>query len=189
MYTNKSFQQLMSFVGKRQFSLYNYRDTANPRVFFTVSKNGQPLGDLVFELYRNHTPQHAENVLSFATGDNKWKASYSGSLLNKGFPGIVLQGGRITDCNASVNGGRLPDEGLHYMRHHKRGQLSMVNDGENANGHEFMITLGKVDFLDGYHTVVGELVEGEEVLNAAESSLSRLGHTVDEIKIEHSGTR
>ena len=180
---------MMSFVGKRQFSLYNYRDAANPRVFFTLSKNGQPLGDLVFELYRNHTPSHAENVLSFATGDNKWKASYAGTQLNKGFPGIVLQGGSITECNSAANGGRLPDEGLHYMRHHKRGQLTMVHDGENANGHEFMITLDKVDYLDGYHTLVGELVEGEEVLHAAEQSLTRLGHTADEIKIERSGTR
>lgn len=52
-----------------------------------------------------------------------------------------------------------------------------------------MITLGKADMLDGYHVVVGELVEGEEVLTAAEASLSRLGNVLDDIKIENSGTR
>lgn len=40
----------------------------------------------------------------------------------------------------------------------------MANDGENSNGSEFMITLGKADVLDGYHSVIGELVEGEDVL-------------------------
>jgi peptidylprolyl isomerase len=167
MNSNKTFRQLVS-VAQRQFSLYNYTDKANPRMFLTLSKNGQVLGDLVFELYKNHVPNAAENVLSFATGSNEWKATYTGTLLDKGFPGLVLQGGKATECNSSITGGRLPDEGLHYMRHHKRGQLTLVNDGENGNGHEFMITLGKADYLDGYNVVVGELVEGEDVLAAAE---------------------
>lgn len=60
-------KQMMS-VARREFSLYNYTDRANPKVFFTLSKNGQPLGDLVFELYRNHVPAATDNVLAFATG-------------------------------------------------------------------------------------------------------------------------
>lgn len=143
----------------------------------------------MFELYRNHVPNATENVLSFATGNNDWKASYTGTLLDKGFPGIALQGGRATECNSAFTGGRLPDEGLHYMRHHKRGMLTLVNDGENANGHEFMITLDKADYLDGYHVVVGELVEGEDVLKQAEQSISRHGAVTDEIRIENSGTK
>lgn len=75
------------------------------------------------------------------------------------------------------------------MRHHKRGMLTLVNDGENANGHEFMITLDKADYLDGYHVVVGELVEGEDVLKQAEQSISRHGAVTDEIRIENSGTK
>ena len=108
--------------------------------------------------------------------------------MNKGFPGVVLQGGRATACNEGSHGKRVPDENL-GLRHTKRGQLTMANDGENSNGSEFMITLGKADMLDGYHQLVGELVEGEEILRQAEESLSRLGHTTDEIKIENSGTR
>ena len=42
------------------------------------------------------------------------------------------------------------DENLN-LRHHKRGILSMANDGENGNGSEFLITLGKADMLDGYN--------------------------------------
>lgn len=115
-------------------------------------------------------------------------ASYKGTVLNKGLPGMVIQGGRVTECNSGYSGARLPDENLE-VRHYKRGQLTLANDGENSNGSEFMITLDKADMLDGYHQVVGELVEGEEVLREAEASIDRLGHLKDEIKIENSGTR
>lgn len=85
----KVVKQLFS-VGKRQFSLYNYSDRSNPRVFLTLSKNGQVLGDLVFELYRNQVPENADNFAAFATGNNSLGASYQGKVLDKGFPGIVL---------------------------------------------------------------------------------------------------
>jgi len=75
------------------------------------------------------------------------------------------------------------------LRHFKRGQLTLANDGENASGSEFMITLGQADMLDGYHQVVGELVEGEDVLRQAEASLSRLGSVEGDLRIENSGTR
>ena len=183
----KVMKQLLS-VGKRQFSFFNYSDKHNPRVFLTLSKNGQTLGDLVFELYQNQAPHNVENIINLATGNNKLHASYKGTVLNKGLPGFALQGGRITECNASAEGIRLPDENLE-LRHTKRGQLTLANDGDNSNGSEFLITLGKADILDGYHQLVGELVEGEEVLRQAEESVSRLGTNTDEIRIENSGTR
>jgi cyclophilin family peptidyl-prolyl cis-trans isomerase len=143
---------------------------------------------LVFELYRNHAPNATDNVIGFATGNNHLEASYKGTKLDKGFPGIVLQGGRVTGCNASADGGRLADENM-QLRHYKRGQLTLANDGENASGSEFMITLGTADMLDGYHQVVGELVEGEDILKQAEDSLTRLGTVEGELRIENSGTR
>ena len=83
---------------------------------------------------------------------------------------------------------RVPDENME-LRHHKRGILSMANDGENANGSEFFITFDKASMLDAYHTVFGELVEGEDVLQAAEKCVSRLGNLTNEIKIEKCGPR
>ena len=139
------------------------------------------MGDLVFELYRNKVPHSVDNILANANGEK----SYKGTALNKGYPGVVLQGGRIGDACAEV---RHTDENLE-LRHFKRGQLTMANNGENSNGSEFMITLGKADMLDGYHQVVGELVEGEDVLREAEQSVTRHGTVADEIRIENSGTR
>ena len=65
----------------------------------------------------------------------------------------------------------------------------MSNDGENGNGSEFIITLGKTDMLDGYNVVFGELVHGDDVLDEVEKSLSRQGNLDSEIKIEACGTK
>ena len=86
---NSSMKQLFQ-VGKRQFSLFHYSDRHNPKVFLTLAKNGQQLGDLVFELYENHAPRTVENFLALATGNNALGASYQGTALNKGLPGFVL---------------------------------------------------------------------------------------------------
>ena len=66
----------------------------------------------------------------------------------------------------------------------------MANEGSNANGSEFAITLGETaNVRDGYHVVFGELVDGQEVLNKLEESVTRLGNLAHEIKIEDCGTR
>ena len=178
-----------TYLSKRLFaaSLYKYSSPTNPRVYFTLTRDGNKLGDLVFEVYANHVPKSAENFLSFVAGNTV--GSYKGTSFTKGFPGIVLQGGRVTECNASADGGRLVDENL-SLRHIKRGIISYSNDGENASGSEFTISLGDAaNVLDGYQTVIGELVEGAEVLSKAETSINRFGTLDHTIKIEDCGTK
>ncbi len=178
-----------SYFAKRCFSasLYNYSCKTNPRVYFTLSRDGNKLGDLVFEVYANHAPRTSENFLNFVKGCSV--GSYKGTSFTGGFPGILLQGGRVSEDNVSSDGGRQVDENL-QLRHVKRGMISFNNDGENANGSEFVITLGEAaNVLDGYNSVVGELVEGQDVLSKAESSLNRFGSLDHTIKIEDCGTR
>ena len=57
----------------------------------------------------------------------------------------------------------MQDEDL-TVRHFKRGLLTATNDGPHAAGSEFTITFGSTPNLDGYQTVFGELVEGENIL-------------------------
>ncbi len=178
-----------SYLAKRMFSasLFKYSSPSNPRIYFTLTRDGNKLGDLVFEVYANHVPKSAENFLSFVNGNSL--GSYKGTTFTKGFPGLVLQGGRVTECNASADGGRLVDENLN-LRHVKRGTISYYNDGENANGSEFTITLGDAaNVLDGYQTVIGELVEGADVLTKAEASINRFGTLDHTIKIEDCGSK
>ena len=95
----------------------------------------------------------------------------------------------MTEENLSADGSRMVDENL-SLRHVRRGTISFANDGENANGSEFVITLSETAaVLDGYQTVVGQLVGGDEVLAKAESSINRHGTLDHTITIEDCGTR
>ena len=70
--------------------MFNYTSKTNPRIYFTVSKNGRNVGDLVFELYANHAPRTAEQIVTLATGKSSGGATYAGTKIDKGLPGFVL---------------------------------------------------------------------------------------------------
>ena len=123
--------------------------------------------------------------MGYATGKNTAHASYQGTKIEKGHPGFVLQGGHIEDSGID---GRFIDENL-SLRHYKRGQLTLANHGSNSSGSEFYITLDQADPLDKYNVVVGELVEGEDVLKKIEEGLNRNGTVSGDVRIESSGTR
>ena len=153
----------------RLFSAVSYSSPANPRVWLSLQKDGADAGRLTFELYANHSPNLAANFLSFCGGGSR---SYAGTSITKGAPGFGVQGGDLDGENGGAGGGRLPDENLE-LRHHKRGILSMINDGPHANGSEFLVTFGEANSLNGYRNVVGELVDGEDALAALEADCHR----------------
>ena len=92
--------KVIQFVSKRGFSssLYNYTSKSNPRIYFTINKNGRNIGDLVFELYQNHVPRTVEQITTYVTGKNSTGATYEGTKIERGQPGFVLQGGEITEA-------------------------------------------------------------------------------------------
>lgn len=102
----------------------------------------------------------------------------------------MAQGGDITKGNGtggmSIYGRNFKDENL-KVKHYKRGQLSMANSGPDTNGSQFFITFDATNWLDGYHCVFGELIEGEEVLKQIEESGSDSGKPKNTIKITECG--
>ena len=167
--------QMRSAMRVRLFSTYNYSAATNPKVFLSVTKDGQSAGNLVFELYENHSPAMAFNFAAFCTGTADKHRSYVGTTFNKGTKGFAVQGGDLhEEENLGAGNARLPDENLE-MRHFKRGLLTMVNEGPHSNGSQFAITFGEATFLDGYQNVVGELVEGDSLLKQIEDSCCREG--------------
>ena len=165
-----------------------------------VSRNGENLGKMTFELYKNHNPKTAENFRSLCCGDNTKGYTYKKSHFHRIITGFMAQGGDFTAGNGtgglSIYGAKFPDENM-KLRHHKRGMLSMANAGPNTNGSQFFITFAPTDWLDGYHCVFGELVEGEDVLRKMEVAGSRSGtpsakfviEECGEIKVEHDATK
>ena len=86
-YMNNSFR--MFNYARCGFSVYNYRDPKNPQVYLTVSRNGEPLGKMVFELYKNHCPKTAENFRSLCAGDNQKGYTYKKSHFHRIIGGFM----------------------------------------------------------------------------------------------------
>ena len=64
----------------------------------------------------------------------------------------------------SIYGSNFPDENLN-LKHAKKGTLSMANRGPNTNSSQFFVTFAETNWLDGVHTVFGELVDGFDTLD------------------------
>ena len=178
--------QQMRMVAQRRMFSYNYSAATNPKVYLDVTKDGQAAGKLVFQLYENHSPALALNFAAFCNGSADGNKSFVGTTVSKGMPGYGFQAGSLGEENMGAGNERMADENLE-MRHHKRGMLSMLNDGTHSNGSEFLVTFGAAQYLDGYQNVIGELVEGEHVLASIESTCSRDGKVSAEWSVSGSG--
>ena len=176
-----------STISKRGFSsLYNYSNSANPRIYLTVASGEHKLGDLVFELYSDKQPVTVENFKTLLQGTAD--KSYIGTHFTRGMAGLGIVGGRVDHENNGAFGVLNPDGDLN-LRHHKRGILTTTNDGPNHNGGEFMITFNEAAFLDGYQTVFGELVEGDSVLAEIEKHVDRHGAVKGDLSIVAGGPK
>lgn len=165
------------------------------KVFFDMSIKGQKSGKLVFNLFTEKVPKTAENFRALCTGEKGTGRSgkplhYKGSIFHRVIPQFMAQGGDFTNFNGtggeSIYGMKFPDENF-TVKHTKPYLLSMANAGPNTNGSQFFITLVACPWLDGNHTVFGELAEGQDLLKEIEKLGSRNGSTSAEVKITDCG--
>ena len=182
----KAFKNMRLVQNQARLFSYNYQSASHPRVWLDVSRDGQRVGRLNFELYETHTPALAENFTAFATGQAQGHRSYVGTSLHSSVPGQGFQAGTFEGENQGSNNERLADENLE-LRHHKRGILTLPNDGPNSNGSTFMVTYDQANYLNGYQNAIGELVEGDDVLAQIEASSDRYGALSGEWTISAAG--
>ena len=102
----------------------------------------------------------------------------------------MCQGGDFTNHNGtggeSIYGQKFPDENFD-VPHTKPGQLSMANAGPNTNGSQFFITVASTPWLDGKHTVFGEVIDGYDVVEKMEAVGSNSGATSATVVIADCG--
>jgi peptidyl-prolyl cis-trans isomerase B (cyclophilin B) len=113
------------------------------------------------ELFPKNAPNTVNNFVFLAQD-----GFYDGTVFHRVINDFMVQGGDPTATGRGGPGYRFDDEfqGNEWLRH-KVGSLSMANAGPNTNGSQFFITHIKTDWLDGKHTVFGQVLSGQEVVN------------------------
>lgn len=161
-----------------------------PKVYFNVSSNSKELGKIVFELYSDITPKTAENFKVLCNGGKDDVKGYENTVFHRIIPEFMIQGGDTTAGNGtggkSIYGNKFNDENF-TVKHSKAGLLSMANAGKNTNGSQFFITTVPCPWLDGNHTVFGEVVEGMDVVKTLEMYGSSSGKPKEKVFIKSCG--
>ncbi|WP_309608680.1 peptidylprolyl isomerase [Flavobacterium sp.] len=129
-------------------------------------------GSILVKLSHDLTPGTVGNFVALAEGnlENKVKPQgtkyYDGLKFHRVIPDFMIQGGCPQGTGTGGPGYSFDDEFHHTLKHNKPGILAMANSGPASNGSQFYITHIATDWLDNKHTVFGEVVEGQDIVDA-----------------------
>mgnify|MGYP001425911246 CR=1 FL=1 len=118
-------------------------------------------GDMTIQLFADKTPRTVNNFVFLAK-----EGFYDGTIFHRVIADFMAQGGDPTGSGRGGPGYRFDDEFHPSLRHDKPGVLSMANAGPNTNGSQFFITHVPTPWLDGKHSVFGQVTKGMDVLMA-----------------------
>ena len=133
-------------------------------------------GTIVCRLFETEAPKTVANFIELAEGKREWthpttrKKSkdrlYDGTIFHRVIPDFMIQGGDPQGTGMGGPGYQFEDEtkGSPH-KFDKPGKLAMANAGPNTNGSQFFITVAATTWLTGKHTIFGEVVEGQDVVN------------------------
>lgn len=117
-------------------------------------------GTIVCDLFAKEAPKTVNNFIFLARD-----GFYDGTVFHRVIANFMVQGGDPTASGRGGPGYRFEDETKGNPHKHKVGSLSMANAGPNTNGSQFFITHVVTDWLDGKHTVFGQVTSGQDVVN------------------------
>ena len=135
-------------------------------------------GDINLTLFGDQTPLTVANFANLAN-----RGYYNGLPFHRVIDDFMIQGGCPTGTGTGGPGYQFEDEIVAELTHNKPGILSMANAGPGTNGSQFFITHVETPWLDGNHTVFGEVVSGDD--QGTVNSIEQNDHIVS---IEISGT-
>lgn len=131
-------------------------------------------GEISLHLYPEHAPKTVNNFVFLSR-----EGFYEGTPFHRVIEGFIVQGGDPTGTGRGGPGYQFEDEIEGNPLTHETGVISMANAGPNTNGSQFFITRAPQSHLDEKHTVFGEVVEGQDVVDDLEE-----GDTLRDVTIE-----
>lgn len=136
-------------------------------------------GPLVIRLLPDVAPVH---VTSFAYLAGL--GFYDGLAFHRVITGFMAQGGCPLGSGTGGPGYTFAGEFKPGVKHDRPGLLSMANAGPGTDGSQFFLTFVPTPWLDGKHTIFGEVVEGKDVLKQLEAAGSQSGRTSEKLTME-----
>jgi peptidyl-prolyl cis-trans isomerase B (cyclophilin B) len=118
-------------------------------------------GTIKLKLHADKTPKTVENFETLAK-----KGFYNGLKFHRVIADFMVQAGCPQGTGTGGPGYKFADEFHKDLRHSGPGVLSMANAGPNTNGSQFFITHVATPHLDGKHSVFGQVIEGQSVVDA-----------------------
>ncbi len=116
-------------------------------------------GEIVVKFFPNAAPNIVSSMVSLTN-----KGFYNGLIFHRVIKGFMIQGGCPLGTGTGDPGYSLDDEFGPGLTH-KKGTVSMANRGPNTNGCQFFICLEPQSHLDGKHPIIGEVVQGLDVVD------------------------
>jgi peptidyl-prolyl cis-trans isomerase A (cyclophilin A) len=132
------------------------------------------LGKFTVELFEKDAPKTVANFVGLAEGTKEWtdpktgakvkKPFYNGLIFHRVIADFMIQGGDPLGTGTGDPGYKFADEFGSGRKMDKAGVMAMANAGPNTNGSQFFITLKETNYLNGKHTVFGEVTEGMDTI-------------------------
>jgi peptidyl-prolyl cis-trans isomerase B (cyclophilin B) len=142
----------------------DFSQTALPQAGEQIAVMETSKGTIKIRLFPDLAPKTVENFKGLIT-----KGYYNGLIFHRVIPSFMIQGGDPKGNGTggeSLWGGKFNDEFNPNLKNIK-GALSMANSGPNTNGSQFFIVQAKeTPWLDGRHSVFGQVFEGMDVVDA-----------------------
>jgi peptidyl-prolyl cis-trans isomerase B (cyclophilin B) len=140
-------------------------------VTFTTNR-----GPIHLRLHGDKAPITVANFVNLAR-----RGYYDGLSFHRVIADFMIQGGCPEGSGRGGPGYRFEDEFHPGLKHDKPGVLSMANAGPGTNGSQFFITHGPTPWLDGKHSVFGEVLDAADmaVVNAIQQ-----GDTIEKVVVE-----
>ncbi|MCO5207010.1 MAG: peptidylprolyl isomerase [Anaerolineae bacterium] len=118
-------------------------------------------GDIRLKLFADQAPMTVNNFVFLAN-----QGFYDGTTFHRVLENFMAQAGDPSGSGRGGPGYQFDDETDNGLTFDRAGLLAMANSGPGTNGSQFFITYEPTPWLDGNHTIFGELIEGQDVLDS-----------------------